>query len=1147
MAIPISTTWDLADFDATTIEQLLGLGGGDMTADPSVFPYFEYSDTPNRTVRALGGDGIEASLSLLVAVPQIFTAEAVLRFDSLPNSTGDLERERVGIVVADDGGRGLAIYFARTGLAISRIGDFRSVTALPDTTHITREATEGYKTIRVGVDSTLGRAYIYVGDGITSSPQLRFIVPVAATPGGTTDTFKIFVMGQAAHPTSYRLRGLRLASGLVATDAPPTAVAGLDRVIPLGGNARLDGRGSYDAEGSPLTYDWQVSSVPFGSQYAADITSGRTNPDFGVDGYTSLLEFEPDALPEWVAEGDTVQLAEALHRIATVDNSSGFLVVDGDTLPDNLDSPFRILRQSILVGADTSTPYIVPDVQGVYRFSLVVNDGSSDSEASEVLVNVVGARAPLGTEPDVSALWDMLGDEWRFIKDRGIYEEAWRGVAQLMGGLLLEVWQYHYNYSLKDAQGVFQRRWMHFVTTVYEPKPDSVEVRLVPGHIATTPLYLFGPELAFESLRPVSLEIYGVGVFDYATVDALSTALSNGDLDAYGVFFVTALDAELNIIVYIGSTQGPVRVTEDSVTDLFPNKGEWGHLHGVRGRRLTENTYMVDDELDLSVYGVAAGDYLVLNGGQSFRIERLLSAETEDGVPWRRILLSDPLPLDASPEWAIPSTIKGTEDYYRRGVYPGDSVLGEVYDSAAETVTSVRGKVQGVVGDLVLADVEPSWFMAPDLGQEMRFVGVKRRKALEVPDGTRSIPRLQDTIPVNSSPVIWQENVDYIIEPFYRETDGSALPMLQFHDATFIEPDVDPPDILWAELVVLSNAENIENTFGRLAGLSLSQAAALGPDFNYLAGVSGLLYAQRRGPNVSSMRGGAQILLGQPFAEVSGRILEVAPNFSPAKGRMLVQDADGFDPPRSEIVRTYLYRKDPLDLSDTSGLDLNPTTGLPWAAGDDIQQFTPIGAGVRILDMYNEPEWYYPLVRSGGMSELQKFHTFAVKFNLDLTTTASLDILARFIERTKPHYTKPIIMGSRDHQEDIDLLDAIEAEFTLSLHDIPSGSGPSYYYDEVRGDGTYWNFYDVGPFLHDERIDVPIDIIDVMFTLHWPGGVITLTDCPYGGTLFFATTVVDVDGTLGPPGGTFVPTDLMVLPAGDYQFVSPIKDSGVLP
>lgn len=99
----------------------------------------------------------------------------------------------------------------------------------------------------------------------------------------------------------------------------------------------------------------------------------------------------------------------------------------------------------------------------------------------------------------------------------------------------------------------------------------------------------------------------------------------------------------------------------------------------------------------------------------------------------------------------------------------------------------------------------------------------------------------------------------------------------------------------------------------------------------------------------------------------------------------------------------------------------------------------------------------------------------------------------------------------------------------------------------MRGDGTYWNFYDVGPFLHDERIDVPIDIIDVMFTLHWPGGVITLTDCPYGGTLFFATTVVDVDGTLGPPGGTFVPTDLMVLPAGDYQFVSPIKDSGVLP
>lgn len=63
---------------------------------------------------------------------------------------------------------------------------------------------------------------------------------------------------------------------------PPTADAGEDLSIVFGMTAQLDGSGSADPEGSPLTYQWTVTSRPDGS--TAEITGDtHVNPTFKPD------------------------------------------------------------------------------------------------------------------------------------------------------------------------------------------------------------------------------------------------------------------------------------------------------------------------------------------------------------------------------------------------------------------------------------------------------------------------------------------------------------------------------------------------------------------------------------------------------------------------------------------------------------------------------------------------------------------------------------------------------------------------------------------------------------------------------------------------------------------------------------------------
>lgn len=1195
MALPTSTTWDLAHFASGTLGGLLTLGDSDVDIEPTTLPYLSYASDQALVVSSR--DGVQATLGLNVSLTERYTVEVVLRVDRLPNNAGDLAEQHLALTAADDNGRGFSLYFTAAGLAFSRVDDFGSAYLLPDTADFCAVTLQEYQTLRVAVDGTLGRAYLFTGSGDTAHPTLEIILPVSATPSGTGDTFEISVRGSATHPVSANFSRISLAGQVIVSDLPPTAHAGEDQVASLGSAIRFDGRGSYDVENADLEYEWTLTDVPSSSVGGATVSSGSSVDDGDSDGFTNRLACAADSLPEWLAVGDLLLVSGRRHVISTV-NHAGYLLVETDTIPDDLtDAVFRVIRQSLLVAADTDTPYLVPDAVGIYRAQLRVYDGTQWSVPAEVIASVRSARTPFGVEPKVDLLWKALGDEWQYIADRGVYENFWIGTAQVLSARLLEAWQYHFNFSIRDIQPSFQRKWQAYRTLITDTSDDpEISMRYgplrCPIDFVVDTVDVTGEDLVLEeyiggewlertatltgntlvdlvaSIQTTGLDAYAHGRADrgaeYVWTGTLTVASDSGfsftpgDLPSWVVVgSILNIDGDRTPVVSIDHGAGtldtelsgqdvgrardstayrpsklairsanPLRVSVDPGLSL----AETSTLGGD-GAPVTDRSYLVEG-VDLADAGVVRGDLLVLNNGQSFEIDRLIT-HPYDEYPNQRVLLYETLPLDASESWEIPSIIRTDVDYEAAGAYPGDLVKFEAYNASSTATSEPRGIVVGQKTTTIAANL---WELIPYTEEDLTLVGVKRRKGIPLPADVLSIPRLQEIIPVDRDPTIYQEQIDYVLEPFYRDVGGEPLPYLQFRDSVFIEPDLEPPDIFWAELTVYSNDENIENNFGARVGFTRDSADVY-EDFNYKAGVAGLTYSSQRGPNVAAIKTGAQILLGQSFAEVNGVITEVRTDYSPTRGRILIQDDDGFTPSRSETYRTYFYRKDPGDVSDTSGLAPNPDTDEPWAVGDSIPQFSSIGLGVDIVDIYKESDWAVPYIRSGELTEVEKFMSFLVRFDLDLTTLANLALLNSFINKVAPERTHPILLGLQTREDDVDLVDTLG--MTLTMHPLESlhPSKQAFSLDDYDGAGNIVSYHDDGSTFHDGLIDCPYDVIIFIFEIDHPGGTPT-----FDSIFYYDTDVVDVDGAqTGTPGSTFSLTLDMTLAAGTYQVTGTIK------
>ena len=99
----------------------------------------------------------------------------------------------------------------------------------------------------------------------------------------------------------------------VVVNIPPIANAGPDRTIPVGALSNLDGTGSYDPDGSGISYLWAKVSGPYPNTFSNERTA---TPTIGY-GSAGVITFELTVTDYWgFTHKDTVNITFNLRPVA---------------------------------------------------------------------------------------------------------------------------------------------------------------------------------------------------------------------------------------------------------------------------------------------------------------------------------------------------------------------------------------------------------------------------------------------------------------------------------------------------------------------------------------------------------------------------------------------------------------------------------------------------------------------------------------------------------------------------------------------------------------------------------------------------------------------------------------------------------------
>lgn len=273
--------------------------------------------------------------------------------------------------------------------------------------------------------------------------------------------------------------GLRVFSqGARPVNRPPIANAGPDQTAPAASTVTLNGAGSTDADGDPLTYTWILVSRPAGSLATLE---NRTDvrPSFRIDvpgSYVVRLvvndgsvNSDPDTVT--ISRTNSQPAAEAGRDETTAVgktvrlDGSGSSDADGNRLQFAWSFESRPAGSAAVLSNPAGVaPTFVPDLPGRYIVQLIVHDGSAASVPDSVTISTTNSApvAEAGRDQSVSpgslvslngsASTDVDGDSLTY---------AWSFVSRPAGSIA----------SLSDAAAV--------LPTFTADKPGTYVVQLI--------------------------------------------------------------------------------------------------------------------------------------------------------------------------------------------------------------------------------------------------------------------------------------------------------------------------------------------------------------------------------------------------------------------------------------------------------------------------------------------------------------------------------------------------------------------------------------------------------------------------------------------------------------------------------------------
>jgi len=277
------------------------------------------------------------------------------------------------------------------------------------------------QTVKVGSLATLDGTGSYDPDEnypltyeweITSTPSGSAAVPSALDSSESTFSFTVDLSGeytiQLVVTDSLGMASEPYVVVVSTSNSMPVADAGPNQALSKEGTTvQLDGSQSFDPDGDLITYAWSITSKPpysvatlndptaVNSTFVADslgtyvieliVTDDKGSESFPDEVVVSSENVEPVAnagVNQIVLVRDTVNL----------DGSGSYDVnMDPLTYSWNIASkPKDSLTE--LVGSETAYPNFIPDTEGLYTISLVVNDGLLDSAPSNVTVFAIDAE-----------------------------------------------------------------------------------------------------------------------------------------------------------------------------------------------------------------------------------------------------------------------------------------------------------------------------------------------------------------------------------------------------------------------------------------------------------------------------------------------------------------------------------------------------------------------------------------------------------------------------------------------------------------------------------------------------------------------------------------------------------------------------------